>query len=131
MRKTKRILSIFLILVMLAGLLPQAAFAADKVAYVKIGGVTTDYSGFAAAWNAAVKSNNATVGLYKRYMHHQGENAYVLPAGKTVTVELNGNALFRNITESRSDGSVFDVKENATLIVYGGNQDDRTFGAAV
>ena len=75
MRKTKRILSIFLILVMLAGLLPQAAFAADKVAYVKIGGVTTDYSGCAAAWNAAVKSNNATVGLYKSYMHHQGENA--------------------------------------------------------
>ena len=95
-----------LIFAMVIGILPQTAFAADNVAYVKNSdGTVTNYSGFAAAWNAAVELDDATVGLYTSYMHHAGESSYVLPEGKTITVELNGNMLLRNITKAENSAA--------------------------
>ena len=120
--RIRRGLTMLLVPAMMLSCIPLTAFAEDNVAYVrKADGTVTNYTSFATAWNAAV-SSNATVGLYKTYMNHAGENSYVLPEGKTVTVELNGKALLRNITESRGDGSVFEVKDNSTLIVYGGSK---------
>ena len=125
----------FLAIAVLFAIMPFTTLAEDTpsgVAYMKkIDGTIKYYNSFAVAWNAAVAENDATVGLYKDYPCHQGENSYILPENKKVTVELNGYALMRNITESRDDGSVFEVKKNAKLIVYGGNKENRTFGATV
>ena len=115
---------------MVMGFVPQHTFADGFAAYVTdASGNTTHYTNFRSAWNYAVSINNAIVGTNESYLNHAGENSYVVPEGKTVTVELNGHYLCRNITSSMDDGNVFNVQNNATLIVYGGNKDNPAYNS--
>ena len=126
MQKMKRILSVFLTLIMLIGLLPQAAFAANDRAYVRFAdGTVKNYGSFRTAWDAAAASNNATVGLLDNWE----SGRYVVPNGKTMTLELNGYWLSRNLgdSDSKGDGEVLNVGYGSTLNVYGGKKEDPAY----
>ena len=126
MQKAKRILSIFLVLIMLIGLLPQAAFAANDRAYVRFAeGSVKNYDSFRTALDAAAASNKATVGL----LNNWESGRYVVPNGKTMTLELNGYCLSRDLgdSESKGDGEVLNVCYGSTLNVYGGNKEDPAY----
>ena len=122
MRKTTRILSIVLVLLMLVGLMPSTALAdrdvGARVTYAD--GRTEDCSTFPQAWNKATASNNATVTLFNNW----DGGRFVVPEDKTVTLELNGWVLTRNLSSGKSDGEVLYVSDNATLNVYGGTKSD-------
>ena len=127
MRKTRRILSIMLALVLLTGLLPQTALAATDWAYVrKADGSYKAYTNIFTAWDDAV-SEGATFGL----LHDWDGGRWVVPNGKKVTVELNGHLLTRRLADSKSDGEVFWVGKDSTLIVYGGTKENPALGADI
>ena len=122
MRKTTRILSIVLVLLMLVGLMPATAFADDspwaRVTYSN--GDTVDCATFPEAWNKATASNvnNATVTLFNNW----DGGRFTVPEGKTVTLELNGWVLTRNMSSGESKGEVLRVEKGGRLNVYGGTK---------
>ena len=52
-----------------------------------------------------------------------------MPNGKTMTLELNGYWLSRNLgdSDSKGDGEVLNVGYGSTLNVYGGNKEDPAY----
>ncbi|MBO4653022.1 MAG: hypothetical protein J5649_06880 [Lachnospiraceae bacterium] len=126
--KQRRWLSLLLAVVMVFCLLPETAFAAVNVAYVKWanGSSTTEYTTFKAAWDAAVSTgDNNTVGLYSDCK----VGLTYVPAGKTVTLELNGHSVSRDRSSSDENGEVFLLYGKTTLNIYGGNKANPAEGA--
>ena len=126
MKKTKRLLSTLLALIMLVGVLPASVFAANDRAYVHFAnGTSKTYGSLPAAWNEAVASSGNTVGLLNNW---EGSR-FCVPENISVTLEMNGYWISRNLSSSKGDGEVFWVGQNATLNVYGGNTADPSYNS--
>ena len=123
----KRFLSTLLVMLMIVSMMPVTAHAATEWAYVKwANGTRTTYSTFPDEWQAATSSgDNNTVGL----LNNWDGGRFVVSEGKTMTVELNGYVVTRDLADSKSDGEVFYVGEKARLNIYVGNKDDLTYGS--
>ena len=129
----KSIFRILLVLCMMLSLTPVKV-SAETVseengawAYVKwANGIKTEYGTFTDAWNAATSSgDNNTVGLNNNW----DGGHFLVPEGKTLTLELNGYVLTRNLADQKGDGEVIQVDTKAKLTVYGGNKDNLTFNS--
>ena len=112
--------------IMLFGIFPAAAFAATDRAYVDFAnGTHKTYDSFPAAWNEATASSGNTVGLLDNWE----SGRFCVPENITVTLELNGHWISRNLSSSKGDGEVFWVGPHATLNVYGGNAADPSYNS--
>jgi hypothetical protein len=127
MKSLKKIISISIALIMLAGLLPLTALADTNYrAYVRFAnGTFKEYATFPAAWSEATASSGNTVGLYNNWE----SGRFCVPEKITVTLEMNGYWISRNLSSSKGDGEVFWVGPNATLNVYGGTKADPAYNS--
>ncbi len=122
----KRLISAFLVILLAASLIPAGTVFVNAATnfYYKY---NPDYStpqyanSFADAWNEAQTSSNGCVGILA---DTNLSSTVSLPAGKSITLELNGHKLNRGrITQSSSsDCNVITVGNGSALTVYGGTK---------
>lgn len=112
-KKRQRIWAALLVMVLCLSLFPKSAFAEEvQTGFgVTIGeGAETFYTSFADAWNAACgKETSAVLTMYEDCTEI---TKYVVPQGKTVTLDLNGRAV-ENASNTQSGG--FEVLGEFTL----------------
>jgi predicted outer membrane repeat protein len=84
---------------------------------------TQTYTDYSSAWNAA-KSGQNIVLMSDWYTSEH----LVVGTSETVTIEMNGHMISRNLGEStKKDGEVIYVEENATLNLNGNNASKTLF----
>ena len=120
--RLKKALSLLLVFSMVVSLMPALSFgawAANTTAIVN----GTSYS-MAQAWLVVI-SSGGTITLEDDY---QANGCITVMEGKTMTVNLNGHMIDRGLSDndrdSASNGCLFHVGKNATLIVNGGADAD-------
>ena len=123
---SKRLISSILVVLMLTALIPAGTVFVNAATsfYYKY---NPDYknpqyaSTFMEAWNEAQTTDNGCVGILTDVSL---SSTLELPAGKSITIELNGHKLNRNrITQSSSANcNVITVGEGSTLTIYGGTK---------
>ena len=62
-------------------------------------------------------SNKSTITLTQDYGASKKDDRFLVEGGKTITIDLAGHTLNRNLTSSDEDGHIFEVKGNSTLIL--------------
>ena len=78
----------------------------------KVGGALDSWAALKAAM-----ANGGVLQLSQSLMDSNHEGALVVPAGKTVVLDLNGFTLDRHLTSAQADGSV--IINNGTLAIMG------------
>ena len=111
LKKTVSILLSFIMVFSLFTMIPFDAFAADGNA--EFTDVSTR-SQLQAAINASGRSH---VRLAADITEQENDTAVLVGEGKTVTLDLNGFTLSRNLTENKDDGYVIRVNSGGALTV--------------
>ena len=76
-------------------------------------------------------ANGDTIKLSHEYVAMSGDNALVIPAGKTLTIDLNNYFIDRNLTEAVKYGQVFRIEAGAKLTIIGPGEITGGFNKAV
>ena len=63
--------------------------------------------------------DGATIVLDDDYLATPTDVEYSIPSGKSITIDLNGHTIDRNLTEEEAKGSVFYINEGAALTITG------------
>ena len=64
-------------------------------------------------------ASGSTITLQNDYVAMAGDNALLIPAGKTLTINLNGHTIDRNLSEAANYGQVIRIEAGATLNLVG------------
>lgn len=93
-----------------------------------------------SAWQALKKrlsAGESNIILYKNYTAAPEDNSLSVPSGKTITLDLNGHYINRNLSTATNEGYVIKVYTNGTLTITdsgingtitGGNNSSNTGG---
>ena len=98
---------------------PMCVYAQDTIVAQSEDGTQT-YTDYTSAWNAALDGTKIVM-----TSDWDISDRLIVSEGKTVTIEMNGYKINRNLSESESDGETIYIDENSTLTLTGNNCPDK------
>ncbi len=90
-----------------------------------------DITNWAALQGAIINAeDDSTITLSQTLTAGEDDTRLSVPEGRSITIDLNGNTIDRNLEEVAADGSVFIVEKDSTLIITdtSADQDGRITG---
>lgn len=110
MGKKSKIISLIVSVAMLVAMFPMIVHADEA-------------PGTFADLQAAIDAADGYLSLSRDYIAADGEDGIVLENGKSITLDLNGHTIDRNLSSAQQDGHVFTIRTGAQLVLTTGSGD--------